>query len=42
MKKLEILLINAIFWLLCIQAKDCTLTVITTLYSLPELFKRNN
>ena len=42
MKRTKILLINAIFWLLCTQAKDYTLAVIVALYSLPELFRRTN
>lgn len=42
MTKAKIILINALLWLICTQAKDYTLAVIATLYSLPELIRRTN
>lgn len=40
MKKSEILLANAIIWLISIHNNDCNLAVIVTLLSLPALLEK--
>lgn len=42
MTKARMIIINALFWLVCMKANDYTLAVIATLYSLPELFEIKN